>query len=620
MKIAIDASRATRGQRTGTEQYARALIEALVTTHPEVQWTLFFRDDPGPWLAELGQVERVVLHAPRLWTYTALAPALMRRHFDAFWEPAHVLPPSAALHGIPSLVNVHDLGYEAFPEAHTAAQRFYLRATTRYHARAATHLVTISEATRRDLVARYGADPQRISVVYPGVDHQRFQPLTDPTAAPQIRARYSDGARYLLYVGTLQPRKNVARLVRAFGRITAQHPEVRLLLAGGAGWLDDGLQREIARTAQVQRLGYVPDDMLPALIASAEVLCFPSLFEGFGLPVLEAMACGTPVLTSNSSSLPEAAGDAALLVDPLDEAQIADGMARLLADAALRQQLRERGLAHAAAFTWQRSAAGIWQLLQRLIDETERQRHPDRITLLDLPIANLTWDGTVARLTAAVEAGQPTHVVTVNPEGLMRGREVVDYSDILQRAELVLPDGVGLLLAARLHGQRFHDRITGSDLVPRLAAEAAARGWRLYLLGAAPGIAKAAAAQLRAAHPTLEVIADGSDPAPDGPPELLQRIRDAAPHILLVAYGMPKQERWIDQWKGATGVPVQIGIGGALDFVARVVPRAPLRWQRLGLEWLWRLKEEPWRWRRMLALPRFVVAAMAERLQRRTER
>jgi N-acetylglucosaminyldiphosphoundecaprenol N-acetyl-beta-D-mannosaminyltransferase len=132
-------------------------------------------------------------------------------------------------------------------------------------------------------------------------------------------------------------------------------------------------------------------------------------------------------------------------------------------------------------------------------------------------------------------------------------------------------------------------------------------------------VAEEAARRLRVEHPPLNVIADGSDPAPDGPPELLARVREAAPDILLVAYGAPKQDLWIDRFGRQTGVPVQVGIGGALDFIAGVVPRAPQRWQRLGLEWLWRLKQEPWRWRRMLALPRFLWAATAEMLKGRPQ-
>ena len=241
----------------------------------------------------------------------------------------------------------------------------------------------------------------------------------------------------------------------------------------------------------------------------------------------------------------------------------------------------------------------------------------DTISILGLPIHNLTWHETLAHIEQMIKQGQPHQLVTVNPEFLMRARREAAFMTLLKQADLVLADGTGLLMAARWQGKRFKDRITGSDLTPKLAIEAARQGWRLYLLGAAPGVAQEAARRMRLISPTLDVITDGSDPTPDGPPDLLARIRRSAPDILLVAYGAPKQDYWIDQFGKQTGVPVQIGIGGALDFIAEVVPRAPQTWQQLHLEWLWRLKEEPWRWRRMLALPHFALLAAREAMKNR---
>lgn len=614
MHIAIDASRATRAQRTGTENYARQLIERLVRAHPEVRWTLFFRDDPQTWLADLPQVERVVLSAARLWTYAALTPALARLRPDIFWEPAHVLPPTAPLLDIPSLVTVHDLGYEHFPAAHTTAQRLYLRWTTRYHALAATRIIADSEATRRDLIHFYGTPSAKITVVPLGVDHQQFQPVTDPTTLASVRQRYMTGERFILYVGTLQPRKNLNRLIRAFAEIASRFPDVNLVLAGGKGWLSEELQSVVEQSGVAQRIiktGYVEERDLPALLSAAEIFAFPSLFEGFGLPVLEAMACGAPVITGNSSSLPEVAGNAAIQVDPTNTRYIATALALVLSQPALHAELRRRGLAHVAQFTWEQSAEQIWAEMKALIGQPPS---PAKIPILGLPVDNLTWDGTISRIESMVEAGGVHQVTTANPEFLMRARQEPAFMGVLRRADLVLADGVGFLLAARWKGTPFHAQITGSDLTPRLAHLAAEKGWHLYLLGAAPGVAELAADRLRDIYPTLYVTADGSDPAPDGPPDLLARIRMARPHILLVAYGAPKQDYWIDQFGRATGVPVQIGIGGSLDFIAGVIPRAPSAWRKFGVEWLWRLKQEPWRWRRMLALPRFALLAAIDAL------
>ncbi len=623
LHIAVDASRTTRAQRTGTEGYARELIERVVQANLQVRWTLLFRESPGDWLAGLSHVERLVLPRPRLWTYSALAPALLRLRPDAFWEPAHVLPPTAPLARIPSLVTVHDLGYEHFPQAHPLLERLYLRLTTRFHVLAATHLVADSHATQRDLVSLYNAPPGKISVVPLGVAQERFKPVTDHARLDAVRARYRTGGRFLLYVGTIQPRKNLIRVTRAFARLAADFPELTLVLAGGRGWQADALQAEAEAwgiTSRVVRPGFVEDDDLPALLSAAEVLLFPSLFEGFGLPVLEAMACGTPVITSTTSSLPEVAGDAAVMVEPTDEAQIEAAMRLLLTQPVLRAALRERGFAQAARFTWERGAAEIGTLLEGLATARRASARaaratPATIPILGLPIHNLSWDETLAAVEAMVRRGGSHQLVTVNPEFMIRARQEPAFMDVLRRADLLLADGVGLLAAARWQGTTFKARVTGSDLTPRLAAEAARQGWRLYLLGAAPGVAEQAARHLLARHPTLDVVADGSDPAPDGPPELLARIRSHAPDILLVAYGAPKQDLWIDSFGRQTGVPVQVGIGGALDFLAGIVPRAPDGWQRLGLEWLWRLKQEPWRWRRMLALPHFALMAAWEALK-----
>ncbi len=640
MHIAIDASRATRAQRTGTEYYARQLIERLAHAHPEARWTLFFRDNPHAWLADLPYVERVVLSAERLWTYTALAPALARVQPDLFWEPAHVLPPSAPLLGIPSLVTVHDLGYEHFPAAHTAAQRAYLQLTTRYHARAATRIIADSKATARDLIDLYGTSPSKISVVPLGVDHQHFRPVTDAVALAAIRNRYKTGERFILYVGTLQPRKNLARLIGAFAMVAPRFPGVNLVLAGGKGWLSDELQAVLEQPLLAHRVvttGYVEDGDLPALLSAAEVFAFPSLFEGFGLPVLEAMACGTPVVTGNTSSLPEVAGNAAVKVDPTNTRHIADALTLLLSQPSLRAELRHRGVAHAAHFTWEKSADLLWAEIEALGRRTQHDlppasrpgegdtgtvkrplpTPPAKITILGLRVDNLTWDDTISRVKGMVEAGGFHQVTTANPEFLMRARQEPAFMDVLRRADLVLADGVGFLIAARWKGTPFHAQIAGSDLTPRLARLAAEQGWHLYLLGAAPGVADLAAERLRNDYPALYVTPDGSDPAPDGPPDLLARIRMARPHILLVAYGAPKQDYWIDRFGRTTGVPVQIGIGGSLDFIAGVVPRAPEAWRKLGVEWLWRLKEEPWRWRRMLALPRFALLAAKDALKER---
>lgn len=236
------------------------------------------------------------------------------------------------------------------------------------------------------------------------------------------------------------------------------------------------------------------------------------------------------------------------------------------------------------------------------------------VTILGIRIDALTYDDLRLRVAGFIAAGGPHQICTANPEFVMEARRNPPFREVLTQADLVLADGVGLLWAARRLGQHLPQRVTGSDGVPLLAAWAAEAGWRLYLLGAAPGVAERAAAILRAHHPGLQIVGTyAGSPADAEAPGIIARIREARPDVLLVAYGAPKQDLWIARHRDALGVPVMMGIGGTLDFIAGVQQRAP-RWvQRLNLEWLFRLITQPWRWRRQLDLPRFVWAVLRQR-------
>lgn len=365
--IGIDASRALRARRTGTERYAYELTRRLVAraqAERAIRVRLYVDREPSPEERTLfAGAEWGVLRRGRLWTHLALGPELWRRPPDVFFEPAHVLP---LQHPASSVVTVHDLGYEHFPDSHPRLHRWYLRLTTRWHTYAAHRILADSIATRDDLINMYSAEPAKIDVVYPGVDLERFTPVHDSVVAREVRAKYNTGEHYLLYVGTLQPRKNLERLVRAFGKAVDNSSKTRLILGGSTGWSVDKLRKTVdnlGKAVDISFPGYINDGDLPALLSGAAGFVFPSLFEGFGLPVLEAQACGTPVLTSTTSSLPEVAGNAAILVDPLDVDAIAGGLRRLLHDDSLRCELVERGLVNVKRFTWDRTAETVWKTL-----------------------------------------------------------------------------------------------------------------------------------------------------------------------------------------------------------------------------------------------------------------
>ena len=211
----------------------------------------------------------------------------------------------------------------------------------------------------------------------------------------------------------------------------------------------------------------------------------------------------------------------------------------------------------------------------------------------------------LARIEAMVDEGGHHHVATVNPEFVMRARKDPGFARVLESADLCLADGTGVVWAARREGCDLSHPVTGVDLVEPLAGLCARRGFGLFLLGAAPGVADVLAGQLRDRHPGLQVAAHAGSPAAMSDPETLKRIRDARPAILLVAYGAPAQELWIDRLKDQLGVAVAIGVGGAFDFMTGRVRRAPYWMRSAGAEWLYRLGRQPWRIRRMAVLPMF---------------
>ena len=215
---------------------------------------------------------------------------------------------------------------------------------------------------------------------------------------------------------------------------------------------------------------------------------------------------------------------------------------------------------------------------------------------------------------AWIQEGRPHQICTVNPEFVMEARHNAAFAAVLEAADLCIPDGVGLLWAAKRLGRRLPERVTGSDGVPLIARRAAEQGWRLFLLGAAPGVADRAGARLVELYPGLQIVgAYAGSPSDADAPGILARITAAHPDVLFVAYGAPKQDLWISKHSAALGAPAMMGIGGSLDFLVGAQKRAPKWLQRLNLEWLYRLMVQPWRWRRQMALPRFVLAVLKER-------
>ncbi|MCL4239176.1 MAG: glycosyltransferase family 4 protein [Anaerolineae bacterium] len=374
--IGVDYT-AAHEQGAGIGRYVRELVRALAAL-----------DDATPYRLFVAGAQRRALPPPPganfTWRPTRITPLWFARLWHRLRLPLPVeaftgrvrlfhatdftLPPT--LPGTRTLLTVHDLSFVRAPETTTPVLKAYLDAVVPRSVRRATHVLADSQATKDDLVELYKTPPDKITVLLGGVNPE-FRPVTDAHARQVVRARYSLPPNpYIFSVGTVQPRKNYARLVQALAALGPQHADVHLVIAGGRGWLDAPIYqtvRDLGMGERVHFTGFARDEDLPVLYSDAVCLAYPSLYEGIGLPVLEAMACATPVVTSTISSLPEVAGDAALLIDPYDVEALAGALRRLLDDSALRETLVARGVRQAAFFTWERAASQLLAVYRQMV-------------------------------------------------------------------------------------------------------------------------------------------------------------------------------------------------------------------------------------------------------------
>ncbi len=373
MIVGFDATTLT-GRISGVGYYTARLMESLANGAGEgvVRRLVVLSNRP----VQVEETERVQVYEGRrfavrsVWMQLVL-PAILR---DVKPDLVHFTNYLAPLAGrVPYVVSFHDMSLALLPQFHTLKKRLLTSSLIPAVARGARMILTPSESTRRDVVRLLRVDPGRVRVI-PYAAGPAFRPV--PLAPEALEARHGIKSPYFLYVGTLEPRKNLARTLRAFASVAGALAGCRFVIVGQRGWRYDDVLREAAHPAlrgRVDFLGYVPEERLPDLYTHALATVYPSLYEGFGLPVVESMACGTPVLTSRSSSLAEIAEGAALLADPADEQTLAEALYALATDASLRGRLRALGLERARAFSWERTGRETAAVYQEVYDEVRRR-------------------------------------------------------------------------------------------------------------------------------------------------------------------------------------------------------------------------------------------------------
>lgn len=365
MLIGIDASRANRAQKTGVEWYSYRLIEELKKIIPGDIGVVLYSDEPllgdlsilpPNWESKIitSPIKSPITKKGWLWTQLRLSWEMILYWPDVLFVPSHAMP---LFHPRKTVITLHDIGFLKFPEAYKPLARAYHRFSSWFAAKFAWKILTPSEFTKKEIIETYKISPDKVIVTHlaPSMD------LSVGNFSEEILKNYKIAKPYFLFVGRVEEKKNILGLFRAFEIFIKNNSSHNLVFAGLPGFGFEKLKKDNSRVAIT---GFVKDEDLPAIYKNAEVLILPSFYEGFGIPVLEAMSAGIPVICSNVTSLPEVAGDAAILINPENPEEIAGAMEKVL-DPATRQALIERGFVRAKEFSWQKTAQKTWEIISK---------------------------------------------------------------------------------------------------------------------------------------------------------------------------------------------------------------------------------------------------------------
>ncbi len=366
-RIGIDGYEANSPDRVGVGRFALELLRGLYEEISETDEVVVFvpnstNEDLPP--EKKNWHYRQVPHV-RLWTFTSLPRALAKEKLDVFFSPTHYVP---FFSSIPRVCAIMDLSYLEYPSLFRLKDLIKLKFGTWYSIQKAQKIITISQFSKDAIVKEYGVDADTVTVIYPGFDQNIFNTKITQNDIKVSLDKFEINYDYILYIGTLQPRKNIVRLIESFSLL--EDKSIKLLIIGKKGWLYEEIIKKIEESDLKNRIvwiGYVEDRDLGALLAGAQSFVLPSLYEGFGIPVVEALACGVPVVVSQVSSLPEIAGDAGLYIDPESTTSISDGLTRALSlSESEKDIIRQKGLKHIEQFDWKKSCKKLLELLKSI--------------------------------------------------------------------------------------------------------------------------------------------------------------------------------------------------------------------------------------------------------------
>lgn len=365
MKVWIDGYEANVEQRLGSSQVAFELLRHFEKIDRKNEYTILL---PSPPLGDLPKGRNgwkyKILKPKRLWTQIALPLALFtaRQKPDLIFSPTHYIPRFSP---VKRVVTIFDLAFLHFPEMFERKDLWQLKNWTKFSAQNADHIITISNFSKQDIISQYGVNKDKITVAYPGFDGEGFRVKSLELRVKGIKRKYKIGDNYIIFIGTIQPKKNLVRLIEAFAKIEG---DLQLVIVGKTtgegrgGWKFEeilGTPKKLGVERKVKFLGFVPTEELPYLLSGSLAFVLPSLWEGFGIPVLEAMASGVPVIVSNVSSLPEVVGQAGILIDPYSVDQIEQAIRLVVSDKKLRQKYSKAGLLQAQNFSWKKMARQV---------------------------------------------------------------------------------------------------------------------------------------------------------------------------------------------------------------------------------------------------------------------